>query len=62
MIAMRTTTIPVMRRPSSPTSRWNGVGPSSADCIASAMPPISERIPVAVTTNRPRPLATEVPM
>ena len=44
------------------TSRCSGVGSSSVPPSSRAMVPISVSMAVAVTTARPRPLATAVPL
>jgi len=49
-------------RPTRPTSRWSGVRSSSVRSRRDAMRPISVPMPVAVTTARPPPLVTAVPL
>ena len=56
------TTSPPSRRPMWATSRCSGVRSSSVRPSRRAIRPISVSMPVAVTTARPRPLATAVPL
>ena len=59
---MSTATIQPMRTARTRTSRWKTVGSSSVVCTSVAMRPTSVPIPVAVTSNLPRPRITTVPL
>jgi hypothetical protein len=59
--AMATTMIPRIL-PTRVSSRWSGVVSAGASFIMPAMRPICVRMPVAVTTARPRPYVAAVPL
>ena len=61
MTAMMSTAVPSMR-PIRATSRWSGVGSSSVRSSMAAIAPICVSIPVAVTSARPLPRTTAVPL
>ena len=60
-IAMATTRIPSVVEMRA-ISRWRGLGSDSVSSSSVAMRPISVRMPVSVTTARPTPRATAVPL